>query len=143
VVGVYFENILVPRPDSFSDALKLRDSKEVAEWRTKINEWTALLQASPGKLRDVKMQIDDANNYIGIVLPKSKVGRVRRLSPWIAWPLGVIGFMTGFAPAELAALSIEGIKLATKIVTGSIRSPDRLQYRWLMLSAVHAGGSGK
>ena len=89
------------------------------------------------------MQIEDANNYIGIALPKSKVGRVRRLSPWIAWPLGVIGFMTGFAPAELAALSIEGIKLAAKIVTGSIRSPDRLQYRWVMLSAVDADGSGE
>jgi hypothetical protein len=135
VVGIYFENILAPRPGTFHDALKMRDAPELLEWRKKIDEWTTLLRSSPDKLRDVKMQIQDANNYIGIALPKHKVGVVRRFLPWITWPLGLIGKVTGFDPAEFAALGIEGIKLAGKAVTASIRSPDRLQYRWVMLSA--------
>ena len=130
VVGLYFENILVPRPENLREALRFKESKEISAWRTKMAEWTNLLHASKVGKRDIIRGIEDANNYIDIALPKSKVGVLGRLESGYAGPLAELAaHLVGFG------IVLPILKLWRKVVTDSIRSPDRLQYRWVMLSA--------
>jgi hypothetical protein len=80
IVKFYFENqVEVPSPASFSDALDLRGDPRIEAWRTKIGSWSKELRTGKTDFTKIKVAIEDANGYLrGASLPS-------RLLPRWSW----------------------------------------------------------
>lgn len=138
IVKFYFENqIEVPSPATFSEALDLRDSPRIEAWRAKVRSWSDELRAGKIDFRHIKTAIDDANGYLqGASLPS-------RLLPHWSWactlPMGIVEVF--FASHELAhpigagLLAIESVHLLGKALNHAVRSPDPLEYKWFLVSS--------
>ncbi|MGV1759730.1 hypothetical protein ACQZ6F_25665 [Rhizobium sp. A22-96] len=138
IVKLYFENqIEVPSPATFSEALNLRENPRIEAWRGKVRSWSDELQAGKIDFGHIKTAIDDANGYLkGASLPS-------RLLPHWSWICTLpMGFVEVFVAREELAhhigaglLAIESLHLLGKALNHAVRSPDPLQYKWFLVSS--------
>lgn len=138
IVKFYFENqIEVPSPGTFSEALDLRDSPRIEAWRAKIRSWSNELQAGRIDFNHIGTAIDDANGYLrGASLPS-------RLLPRWSWaftyPLGLLEVaLANHEQAHLIGaglLAIETVHLLGEALNHAVRSDDPLQYKWLLINS--------
>jgi hypothetical protein len=138
IVKFYFENqIVVPSPGSFSEALDLRGNPRIEAWRVKIRSWAEELRTGKTDFTKIKAAVDDANGYLhGASLPS-------RLLPRFSWtvtlPLGIGEVF--FASHEMAhvigatLLAIETVHLLGEALKHAVRSPDPLEYKWFLVSS--------
>jgi len=138
IVKFYFENQMeVPSPATFSEALDLRVNPRIEAWRAKVRSWSDELRAGRIDFSHIKTSIADANGYLqGASLPS-------RLLPHWSWactlPMGIVEVF--FASHELAhpigagLLAIESVHLLGKALNHAVRAPDPLEYKWLLVSS--------
>ena len=138
IVKFYFDNqIEVPSPGSFSEALDLRSNPRMEAWRAKIRSWSEELRTGKTDFTRIKAAIDDANGYLhGASLPS-------RLLPRFSWtvtlPLGIgeVFFASHKAAHVIGAtlLAIEAVHLLGEALKHAVRSPDPLEYKWFLVSS--------
>jgi hypothetical protein len=138
IVKFYFENqVEVPSPASFSEALDLRANPRIEVWRTKIRSWSEELRTGKTDFTKIKAAIEDANGYLrGASLPS-------RLLPRSSWAvtLPMATYEVFFATHELAhviaagLLAFEALHLLGKALPHAVRSPDPLEYKWFLVSS--------
>lgn len=138
IVTFYFENqIEVPSPATFSEALDLRANPRIEAWRAKVRVWSDELRAGKIDFRHIKTAVEDANGYLqGASLPS-------RLLPHWSWactlPMGIVEVF--FASHEWAhpigagLLAIESVHLLGEALNHAVRLPDPLEYKWFLVSS--------
>jgi hypothetical protein len=137
-VRVYFkEQVRVPAPEDFNQAMRLREHPRIIQWREKVTEWS--LKISSGKSIDstIREEINDANGYI------DGPDFATKLLPWwmntIIIPAAIyerfsenheLTFWIG-----LTLLGIDVIKGICDIARASVRSEDPLKYKWFLVES--------
>ncbi len=136
VVQFYFENtIYCPSPKSFEQALLLRQNKNIREWRKQLRSWSTRLIAQQTSPSEIKKEINEANDYIrGAEFPSRLIPKWSML---VTLPLSVI---SSVAPElhhlSWVALSLDLINLYGWAVEKAVKSSNREQYRWLLISNI-------
>jgi hypothetical protein len=132
-VTLYFNNLVkAPRPENFAEALQLRENSSVIKWREKINSWSARLQAKQIDINAIKYEINEANGYIEGTSFSTSV--FEHFHIWMTLPLGVIALLTGDPTLAIALVGIDAASLLSGMVERHVRSPERPQYKWIMLN---------
>jgi hypothetical protein len=136
VVSLYFQNVRTPRPENLGEALTFRDNPSVQQWRSQVDAWTKEVTAKPSGLRFIRDEIEDANGYIeGAQRIKTALSI---FTPWIMVPLHIAAaLLPGLEAAHIPLATIEALRWFGDKVEESVLDPDRLRYKWLMLSANH------
>jgi hypothetical protein len=137
VAKFYFENqVQVPSPPSFSEAVKLRDHKRIQAWRERVHSWSEKLRSGTTALNEIKQEIDDANGYIqGATFP---LRVVPRWSAFITLPMAY--YHTFTSPSELSHIfgiclfAFEALHFLGDVASQAVRTPDPLQYKWFLVS---------
>jgi hypothetical protein len=138
IVKFYFENqVEVPSPVSFSEAIDLRGNPRIEAWRAKIRSWSEELRTGKTDSTKIKAAIEDANGYLrGASLPS-------RLLPRWSWAitLPTAVYEVSLANHEWAhmiaagLLAFEALHLLGKALPHAVRSPDPLEYKWFLVSS--------
>jgi hypothetical protein len=137
VAKFYFENqVHVPSPPSFSEAVKLRESARIQAWREKIRSWSEKLRSGTTAFNEIKQEIDDANGYIqGAAFP---LRAVPRWSAFFTLPMAY--YHTFTSPSELSHIfgiflfAFEAFHFLGEVASQDVRLSDPLQYKWFLVS---------
>ena len=137
VAKFYFENqVQVPSPSTFTEAIRLRENDRIQAWRTKVRSWSDALQSGSTKFEDIKQEIDDANSYIlGAGFP---LRLVPRWSAFFTLPMAYYHTFTN--PNELSHMfgyflfAVESVHVFGELISQAVKSPDPLEYKWLLVS---------
>jgi hypothetical protein len=136
VAKFYFQNqVAVPAPSSFSDALNLRENPRIEAWRSQLSAWSKKLSTGAMTYGEISEQIETANAYIEGV-------PFRRIPRWASLVTLPAAFYHTFVHnsewAHLVGIGLfafEALRFGYgEIVRGSVAGPDPLEYKWLLVS---------
>jgi hypothetical protein len=137
VAKFYFDSqVQVPSPESFTEAVKLREHERIQAWREKVRSWSDKLKSGTTAFEEIKQEIDDANGYLrGATFPLRVVPR------WSAFfTLPMAYYHTFTTPSELSHIfgaclfAFEALHLYGHVIGQAVRKPDPLQYKWFLVS---------
>lgn len=134
IVAYYFHNVVrCPSPASLGEALVLKKHESVMRWREKVFAWSRCLASGELQWEDIRGEIHDANGY----LEGAKF--LSNLVPWwsvfVTLPLAAAAqLVPGLAPVGWGLVGVEAVKAYGALVDKAVSSPERLEYRWLMVS---------
>ena len=137
VIRIYFKDqIRVPAPDTFSQALDLRENARILEWRNKVRQWSNDLRESKVSEDRIKQEIDEANGYIEGADFATRL--LPEMATTVALPLAA-AYELFLAPHAWAhaigfgILSIEAAKGWSALAKRAVQSVDPLKYKWLLV----------
>lgn len=138
LVNLYFDNVVVPAPDTAIEALRFRDSGRIDQWRGKIRAWQQNLASGRATEAEVLEELADANGYLkGARFIRTTVGRI---SPWVTGGLAIATYFVETLPfhAEITAALITHTVLerAGAAIEASVYGSHPLKAEWLMLPPV-------
>lgn len=134
VVGLYFDKaVACPRAQTFTDALELRHHPSVEKWRAQMLSWSRHLAAGETNLKRIEEELKDANGYIQGARFLSTV--MPSWSMYVTLPLGLATqLIPGLQPVGWVLLGAEALGAYGKIVDAAVRSPERPDHQWLLVS---------
>jgi len=136
IVGLYFDKakIYSPSPSTIKEAIGIRHLQNIDKWRNKTREWISMLSTKDIYAKDIEEDIEEANDYIlGAEKLKSTIDN-------LALVIGIaagIGALTApaFAPlGTLIALGAGAAQLYGTAAAAAVKSPNRIEYPWFMIS---------
>ena len=136
VAKFYFENqIRVPAPNSFYQALSLRENARIDAWRSQLYCWSKSLATGTMTYKDISEQIEAANAYIDGVPFRT----IPRWASLVTLPAAF--YHTFLHTSEWAHLvgiglfAFEALRVGYgEIVARSVTGPDPLEHKWLLVS---------
>lgn len=131
VVGLYFQNIRFPRPRTLTEALKLKENRNLSEWTRKVSSWSDKLAREELHPEDIRREIADANRYF------KGASFLSHVVPWWAHLLLLpMEFMALFhavpGALEIVPVAIHAVGGLAELTSRDNLSPNRPLYRWVM-----------
>ncbi|MCZ7859129.1 hypothetical protein O9X81_21175 [Agrobacterium salinitolerans] len=135
LVRLYFEEIRLPAPGSIGEAITLRNSDRIGNWREKIALWESSLRSDKLDIERIRQELADANAYLEGAMGVSTL--TSPISPWVTFGLGA--FLALFPDVDYAAaagatlLGLEGLKLAGEGIQKSVYGADPVNFGWVLV----------
>lgn len=126
-VSIYFRNFIqVPQPFTLTDAFRMRENRNIVEWRTIISRLSEDLAQGKIDEREVIKSVREGNEIIQGTKDIQSIG-----SPLISFLIAASDFATDLVPALKAA------KIAVKV--GSAVSTYLQLHGWIAQKAIESG----
>ncbi len=134
IIAYYFSNVVrCPSPRNLREELDLKNHDSVIRWREKVFAWSHCLATGSLRWEDIRGEIADANGYLEGAHFLSNL--VPSWSIHVTLPLGIAAHLVPhLAPVGWALIGVEAVKAYGELVGKAVSLPDRLQYKWLMVS---------
>jgi hypothetical protein len=139
IIRLYFKDqVRVPAPDTFSQALDLRQNARILQWRNQIQQWSKDLRGGNISENYIKEQIDEANGYIEGTNFGTRL--LPELATTVVLPVAAAYelFLGQHKFAHIIGIGILGVEIVrawSELAKRAVQLPDALQYKWLLIKS--------
>jgi hypothetical protein len=136
IARFYFQNQLrVPSPASFSEALDLRDDQRIEAWRSQILNWANELTSGVSSYNTILEAIQEANSYVEGARFAQRL--VPKWSHYVTLPTSAASMLvTDSHWGQLIGVGLlvcEAIQAWGDAAVSSVEGPNPLYHKWFLV----------